>query len=176
MDNCNFFSEKCKLLKNNFSLSGFNFSNTNLAGANLQSANLEDSNLEGVNLEDANLKDVKLEGANLQGANLQGANLIDATLIDVYFPGANLEGANLYGANLYGANLEVTKDLTKKQIKGACFWKQAIYKGNFDYKKQTWVVDKKANQQYIEELKQHDDSDPDREPDCSRIAIIMNYE
>ncbi|MGL4882937.1 MAG: pentapeptide repeat-containing protein, partial [Waterburya sp.] len=77
-------------------------------------------------------------------------------------------GANLIDADLRGANLIDAKNLTNSQIKSACFWDQAIYKGHLDEKQNQLVADKKANQQYIEQLKKDKSSDPETPPDCSR--------
>lgn len=54
-------------------------------------------------------------------------------------------------------------------FKSACNWEKAIYKGYKDTEKFfEWIVDEKANQQYIEQLKQDKASDPKTPVDCSR--------
>ena len=134
-----------------------------LYNADLRSANLEGANLEGANLNAAYLNDVYLNGANLEGAYLNGANLSGA-----YLNGAYLNGAYLFSAHLGGANLINTENLTPSQIKSACFWEEAIYKGSWDDTKEEWIFDKKANLEYIEQLKQDKSSDPEQEPYCSK--------
>ncbi len=61
---------------------------------------------------------------------------------------------NWYINNLQVPNLINKKYLTSSQIKSACFWDQAIYKGNWNKQQRTWIVDEKANQEYIQQLRQ----------------------
>ena len=166
----------------------FIFKNANLSGINLQGANLSDVNLQGATLSDANLQGANLWYTNLQGAylsdiNLQGAYLWYTNLQGAYLWRANLQGAtlwgaaNLQGASLSGANLQGASlsgaNLTPKQIKSACFWDKAIYKGKWDWNKKTktWVPENKQaeldNTDYIEELKKDKSSDPEQPVDCS---------
>ncbi len=149
----------------------------NLKGSNLKGSNLKGSNLKGSNLESAVLSDADLESANLKGANLKGANLNSAKLFLINLGNANLRDtnlidaklffANLKGANLNSAYLIEVKYLTPSQIKLACDWEKAFYKGHYDNKNNEWIIDEKANQQYIEQLKQDKDSDPQEPVDCS---------
>ena len=143
-------------------LRGANLFGAYLRGANLEGAILTDANLERAYLleailTDAILTDANLRGANLRGANLRGANLREANLEGAILFRANLRGAYLEGANLRGANLIFAENLTPKQIKSACDWETAIYKGN-----------ESENTKYIEELKKDKSSDPKEPPDCSR--------
>ncbi len=138
-----------------------------LEGANLEGAYLVRANLEGANLYGAYLYGANLYGANLYGANLYGANLEGANLYGANLYGANLEGAYLYGAYLVRANLIQAENLTPSQIKSTCYWEQAFYKGNWDNEKRISIVDKKANKEYREQLKQDKASDPKKAVDCS---------
>ena len=126
------------------------------------------ANLESADLRGADLRGAFLEGANLYRANLEGANLYRANLRGAFLYRANLRGAFLYRANLGGAFLIKSKNLTTSQIKSACYWEKAVYKGHFDYKKYAWKVDEKANQEFIEQLKQDKASNPQEPIDCSR--------
>ena len=164
-----------------------NLFSANLKAAHLNDANLKGSLLRGAFLEGASLKSAKLKSANLEDAFLKGANLIFANLEDAFLKGvylkdanlifANLKGAflkdanfifaNLKGANLEGANLEGAKNLTSTQIKSACFWYKAIYKGEWSYEKEAWVAIEPDNTNFIEELKKNTISDPEEPPDCS---------
>ena len=111
----------------------------------------------------SDLSSANLSGAQLRSANLRSANLIDADLID-----ANFNGAKLIGANLKGANFTITKNLTNKQIKSACFWDEAIYKRKWNKEKKTWITIEPDNTNFIEELKKDKSSDPEKQPDCSK--------
>ena len=160
-----------------------NLKKANLWGTNLQKAGLGRVNLQEAYLGRANLKEAELVHANLQKANLWGTNLQKAELW-----GANLQKANLWGANLQKAELELanlqeanlgdanlkeaelvgTKNLTNKQIKSACFWEEAIYKGTYNEEKKNWVAIEPDNTNYIKELKEDTASDPKEPPNCSR--------
>ncbi len=149
----------------------------NLKSANLKSATLFDANLKSTNLESANLESANLESANLESANLESANLIGTNLFLVNLKSANLESANLESAKLFFASLKSAnlksaylievQYLTPSQIKLACDWEKALYKGHYDNKNNQWIVDEQANQQYIEQLKQDKTSDPQEPVDCS---------
>ena len=177
----------------NAKLFSANLEDANLEDANLSNADLEDANLEDADLRSANLFSADLNGANLNGADLNGADLRSANLNGANLNGADLRSANLNGANLNGAdlrsanlngadlnraglndadlrsaNLIESENLTPFQIKLACYWKEAFYKGNFDLEKKQWIIDKTANQEYIEELKQDKTSNPKEPVDCSR--------
>jgi uncharacterized protein YjbI with pentapeptide repeats len=153
-------------------LTDANLSLANLSSANLIGANLTDANLYSANLTDANLYSANLKSAYLFSANLISANLSSANLKSAYLSSANLISANLFrtdlsSANLTRANFIEAKNLTNAQIKSACFWDKAIYKGHFDEQKKEWIADEKANQAVIAQLKQDKASDPKVKPDCS---------
>ena len=148
-------------------LKGANLNGADLNGANLERVYLKSANLNGANLERANLNGAILWGANLNGANLERANLKDVYLKDVYLKDVRFNGANLNNTYL----IEV-QNLTNSQIKSACYWEEAVYKGNWDYESYQWIVDKKANRQYIEKLKQDKASDPKKTVDCSRWELF----
>ncbi len=103
-------------------------------------------------------KDAILFKANLKEANLKGAN----------FKGALLKEAILEGANLDGAILVGVKDLNQifKQIKSACNWDKAIYKGEWNKEEKTWVAIDPDNTNFIKKIE--NDTDPKEPPDCSR--------
>ena len=122
-----------------------------LVHADLEDAYLGDANLGAANLGGADLEDANLEDANLGAANLGGADLALASLFR-----ANLRAANLRAANLRAANLVGVKNLSKTQIKSACFWEAAYYN-----------QDRQAHVQKIEEIRQDKASDPTNPPDCS---------
>ncbi|MDJ0648565.1 MAG: pentapeptide repeat-containing protein [Xenococcaceae cyanobacterium MO_188.B19] len=149
------------------SLSGTNLQEASFWGANLQKANLSDANLQEANLSDANLQEANLSDASLEEANLSDANLHKANL-----SGANLQEADLWGANLQEANLSGA-NLIPKQIKSACFWDKAIYKGEWNWDKQTktWIPTNQQveqdNKKFIEELKKDKSSDPKGDSNCS---------
>ncbi|MGB5594072.1 MAG: pentapeptide repeat-containing protein, partial [Crocosphaera sp.] len=138
------------------------------AGESLPSLNLDGANLESADLDGAKLESAKLESAKLNNAKLEDANLNNANLKDANLNNANLNNAKLEGANLKDVNLIDTKNLTYAQIKLACYWDQAFYKGYYDEEKIEWIIDEEANKAYIEELKQDKASDPKTPPDCSK--------
>ena len=76
--------------------------------------------------------------------------------------------ADLLDADLRDADLIGARNLTNTQIKVACFWDQAIYKGHWNETQTEFVTDEKANQQYIDQLKKDKSSDPETPPDCSK--------
>ena len=156
----------------NANLENANLKSAYLSSADLDSAYLEITNLSSAYLDSANLHSAYLDSANLHSANLHSANLDSANLHSANLHSANLENANLDSANLKGANLEnanliEVKNLTPSQIKSACHWETAFYKGYFDIEKTKWIVDAKNNQDFIEELKQDQASDPKETVDCS---------
>jgi uncharacterized protein YjbI with pentapeptide repeats len=141
----------------------------NLYSADLRFANLYSADLYYANLQSANLYYADLRFANLNYADLQSADLISANLISANLISADLYSANLESANLNGAILVKAENLTETQIKSACFWDKAIYKGRYDEQKDKWITDEKANQDYINKvLKPDKDSDPKVKPDCSK--------
>ncbi len=165
-------------------LSRANLQEANLLSANLQKARLSRANLQKASLWYANLQETRLGYANLQEADLSGANLEEANLLGANLEEADLSGDNrylLYGnlqeANLVSANLQEADlsgaNLTPKQIKSACFWDKAIYKGEWDRDKQTKTMVPKNEQaeqdntKFIEDLKKDKSSDPKEKPDCS---------
>ena len=154
-------------------LESANLVNAELDHANLEGANLKSANLKGiyfisVNLKSANLEGATLESANLIGANLEGANLKSADLKSAFLQGAILSNADFNGVNLNGVNFMESENFAPSQVKSACNWEKAFYKGNWDGNKYEWVVDEKANQTYIKQLKQDKASDPKLPVDCSR--------
>ena len=140
-----------------------NLSKANLTRANLKCAYPLGANLESAILFEANLEDAKLWTADLTKANLLLANLSKAILEDV-----NLESADFMYTNLMEAILIDTQNLTSTQIKSACFWETAIYKGEWNKEKQTHVAIEPDNTKFIQELKNDTASNPDEHPDCSR--------
>ncbi len=157
-------------------LSGADLFGANLSGADLNKALLIFANLNFTSLKSANLESTLLGGADLFIANLSDANLLGANLSDANLSGANLSDANLSGANLSDANLKnaylISKNvnilITLPQIKSACYWEKAFYKGRYDDENYTWIIDEKANQEYIEELKKDKASDPKEPVDCRK--------
>jgi uncharacterized protein YjbI with pentapeptide repeats len=155
----------------NANLIGVNLFIANLESANLESANLSNANLSSANLSSANLSTAYLSTANLPTANLSSAilfraNLFRANLSSTNLESANLKSAYLFNANLTRANFIEAKNLTNAQIKSACFWDKAIYKGHYDEQKKKWITDEKANQVFIAQLKQDKASDPKVKPEC----------
>ena len=151
-------------------LSGVNLINANLKSASLINTNLSDANLSGVNFIGVKLSNADLTSASLNLANLTSANLSDADLIN-----ANLSNTNLTNANLSNAKLSDVINLTSKQIKSACNWENALYKGNYEEIQDLqvdglydWKLDEVANQKYIEKLKADKASEPEKPVDCSR--------
>ncbi len=140
----------------------------NLKYANLNYANLNNATLNYASFNYAQIFNANLERANLKYANLHNVRFANTNLKYASFNYANLRYAQLIGANLRYANLIEAKNLTPSQIKLACYWGKAIYKGNWDEEKRRWIVDEKANKEYIEELKQDKASDPKEPVDCSR--------
>ena len=149
----------------------------NLNGADLSDANLNRADLSDAKLNLADLSDAKLNLADLSDANLNRADLSDADLYLANLNGANLNGANLNGANLNGANLKSAylievQNLTPSQIKSACHWESAFYEGDFDNENDAWIPDKKTNQQYIDQLKQDQASNPEEPVDCIGETVM----
>ena len=132
-----------------------------LSHASLDSADLNYTDLSGANLDSADLYHASLDSADLNYTDLSRANLDSADLNLANFYHANLEQANLYHANL----IEV-HNLTPAQIKSACYWETAMYRGDFDNEKKIWLVDEKLNQQYLEQLKQDKASNPKHPLNC----------
>ena len=130
--------------------------------------NLKSFNLSHANLSHANLAKADFYRTNLSNTNLSHANLAKANLYRTNLSKANLAKTNLSKANLTSANLKSAKNLTPTQIKSACNWEKAFYKGRFDYDYSEWIIDKQANQQFIQQLKQDSDSDPKQSVDCSK--------
>ncbi len=60
------------------------------------------------------------------------------------------------------------QNLTNEQIKSACFWEQAIYEGEWNKEKETYVAIEPDNTEFIEELKKDISSDPEEPIDCTR--------
>lgn len=147
-------------------LENANLSNAHLEGANLQGANLEGAYVSHDNLEGASLNRANLQGVHLYHANFEETNFYRANLSQSSFYKANFAQSNLYGANLQGAYLVDVQNLTPAQIKSACHWKQAIYKAVWSAPKSKWVVDEKANHQFIQQLQEDQESEPKKPIDC----------
>ena len=127
---------------------------SNLTGADLEKADLSGANLSKAILSKAILSKANLSKANLSGADLEEADLSGANLSKAILLKANLSGANLSGADLNGAYLiKLKKELEPSQIKSASNWDKAFYKGSLNKSEKKWVVDKKANDEYIKQLK-----------------------
>ncbi len=134
-------------------------SNANLISADLSNANLIYADLIYADLSKANLIYADLIYADLSKANLIYADLSNANLSEAYLSNANLSNADLSKANLESAYLIEVQNLTSSQIKSAKNWEKAFYKGEYDTKKNKWIVNQEANQQYIKELKKDTNSD-----------------
>ena len=153
---------------------------------------LSGADLREIVLSDAWLPCIDLQGAYIQGANLERSNLRSADLRSIRLgtpPGllkedlwskliqlnffkknqkTNFKEVDLLGANLDGAHLIEAKNLTPSQIKSACYWETAIYKGHWNDEQKKWVIDEEANEQYIDQLKEDKASEPKEPVDCSR--------
>jgi len=133
-----------------------NLSNTNFQKAHLTKANMEKANLSSVNFQKALLNRVNMKNANLTNANLKNAKLYNASLDEVNLVKSNLEGASLYESNF-----------TNSQIKTACNWQTAFYKGKFIHGL-GWQLEKEANRKFINQLQKDIASDPAEKVDCSK--------
>ncbi len=145
-----------------------NLSSADLRYAKLYRAKLYRANLRYADLRYANLSSANLRYANLRYANLSSANLRYADLRYANLSSANLRYADLYRANLDGAYLIKVQNLTSSQIKSACFWSEAIYKGKWNDEKKSYVAIEPDNTNFIEKLKKDFSSDPKEPPNCSR--------
>ena len=137
-----------------------------LSSASLYFADLNHANLNYARLNYAQLNYAQLSHASLDSADLNYTDLSHANLDSADLNLANLYNANLEQANLYHANLIEVHNLTPAQIKSACYWETAMYRGDFDNEKKIWLVDKKLNQQYLEQLKQDRTSNPKHPVNC----------
>ena len=160
-------------------LVGANLQKANLFMANLQEANLVEANLQEAVLFMANLQEAVLRGANLQKADLRGANLQKADLFIANLQGAdlaeaNLQEANLFRANLQKADLDNAENLTRVQIKSACFWEGANYKSEWNREMGGYIPLERDNTEFIEELKKDKSSDPKNPVDCSYWKIVKD--
>ena len=129
--------------------------------------NLRSLNLSSANLSPGNLSQADLYRTNLSYADLENANLSQASLYRTNLSHTNLKSSNLERANLKSALLINTQHLTPTQIKSACNWEKAFYQGRFDAEYSEWIIDKQANQQFIQQLQQDKDSEPKTPVDCS---------
>ena len=148
-------------------LKGADLQGVNFKAANLWEANLQAANLWAAKLQVADLLRANLSGANLHQANLREVNLRQANLSGVNLQQANLKGANLHQANLKGVILEKAINLNFKQLKSACFWEEAIYKGGWNSEKATLTPIEPDNTKFIEEVKQYSSSDNENSIDCT---------
>lgn len=124
--------------------------------------------LSNANLSNANLSNADLYRTNLSSTDLSNTNFAKTNLYRTDLGNANLAEANLKNANLTYANLKSAKNLTPTQIKSACNWEKAYYKGRFDHEYSEWIIDKAANEQFIKQLQQDFDSTPKQPVDCSK--------
>ena len=153
------------------SLAGLAAQKAYLHGIELQKADLIEANFQKAILGKANLQEAILRRANLQQAYLRKANLRKVNLGKADLTGADLTEANLQEAILDKANLQEAvlvdaENLTPKQIKTACFWEKAIYKGEWNPKKKTGIASEPDNTDFIEELKEDKSSKPEKRIDC----------
>ena len=81
---------------------------------------------------------------------------------------ANLQKVKLRGANLQDAYLEEIRNYTYKQLKLACNWDKAIYKGRYDQEERVWVPIEPDNTNIIEELKKDITLGIEEPVNCSR--------
>lgn len=130
------------------SLRELNFANTDLAHGNFANADFYRTNFTNTNLANVNFKNANLYRADLSNANLANANLANANLMNV--------------------NLKSAKNLTPTQIKSACNWETAFYKGRFDRDYEDWIIDKQANQQFIQQIQQDSESELEKPVNCSK--------
>ena len=165
-----------RLVKAKKSLESYNLENANLQRANLRFANLNGAELQNADLKDADLNFANLRSTNLRFANLQGVSLHHANLRSADLQGANLDSTHLYTIHTIGNSKTWTisgyytevENLTFSQIKSTCGWELAIYRGKYEQEDRKWVADEKANQKYIEKLKQDTASNPQKPVDCSK--------
>ncbi len=142
---------------------------TELKYADLRYTELRSTDLEYTDLRSTDLRYGDLENSNLRYANLENADLRYANLKNADLRYTNLKNTNLRYANLENANLIQSKSLNPSQIKMACNWEKAMYIGNYNTKSQKWIVEKEANQKYIEQLKKDQASDPKETIDCINV-------
>lgn len=155
-------------------LSGNDLSLIQLEGGVLNEANLKDTILSQSILQNASFRSADLTKAYLIATDLENAILVDAKLNKANLTDANLENARLSRANFKGAilkradinsaNLGGAKNLTYKQIKSACNWERAIFKVD----NKTYEKDEQANENFIEQLKKDQSSNPEEDVNCDR--------
>ena len=148
-----------------------NLFHADLEEADLRSANLFLADLRGANLTEADLTEAALRSANLFLADLRGADLTGADLRGADLRGADLRGSDLTEADLRGAILSRTIlmdaiELKPKQIKSACFWEQAIYRGKWNPKEKLIEPIEPDNTKFIEDLRNDASSDNENSENC----------
>ena len=176
----------------NANLYGAKLSTTDLRGSKLNGVNFTGAFLENAYLncfETSNgkmcteLRNTDFFAAKLHRADLSGADLKEADFGCFFFSkvegyrctdlsgsdlsDTNLEGANLHRANLYKAYL-VNADYEPYQIKSACYWDEAFYKGDFNQDNTEWILNEKANQEHIDKLKQKQYPKTKKPLDCNK--------
>ena len=106
--------------------------------------------------------DADLSKEDLSERDLSGADLSDANLKDTIITGADLTHVKL--------NQIEKNNITRSQLKLACNWEKAfyIYREVLDETGTRQEVDAEVNQNYINEIKQDQASDPQALVDCSR--------
>ncbi|MDJ0577609.1 MAG: pentapeptide repeat-containing protein [Xenococcaceae cyanobacterium MO_234.B1] len=144
-----------------------NFENANLYKANLENANLENTYFINANLNNANLNNANLNNARLYGAHLKEADLENANLENADFRDTNLKNANFNRANVRKANIIPKFRMTNSQIKSSCNWKQAYYAGEWTSDK-GFVPNWNKNQAFIKKIKNDEDYNSEKTPDCSK--------
>lgn len=144
-------------------LSHVNFSGSNLSSANLSSANLSGADLSGADLRDADLGHADLGYANLSETNLSRTNLTRTNFRYADLSDALFGSANLTDSYFSGANFGQVVNSYRQQIKSACYWQMAIYKVD-----QNGDFDKRANEKFINDLKQDVASNPKEPLDCGK--------
>ena len=151
----------------NANLEYVNFSNAHLEKGYLIHANLQGALLTHTHFYHAYLNRANLQGVHLYHADFEQANFHRANLSNSYLHSSNFHRANFYGANLHSAHIIEPQNLTPAQIKSACNWETAIYKGHWVLNQFQWRVDRIANEQFIKQLKKDRTSDPKKPVDCS---------
>ena len=160
-----------RLVQANHSLQSYNLGRANLESTNLTGANFKWANLTGASFESANLAGASLYHADMSKANFNSVNLNNVDLTNSNLKSADFNGADFKGSYLNNSNLDSTilnrvKNLSFYKIKSACNWQKALYKVDWNQENSEWIVNDIANKEYIEEIAQHQASDPKKEPDC----------
>lgn len=144
----------------NKSLPGIEFVNNgikSIKNITFESTNLDCSSFKGTTIEDTKFNDALLRGADFSASFLKKVDFSGSVLSDADFSEAILVDVNLKNANLKKTYLSNVKGLTSVQLKTARNWDKAFYK--YDEKcdeknkKVEYIVNKKANEDYIKKIK-----------------------